>query len=124
MKNIVTMLLSGMTLVQLSKSLMEKLHFGKWLQNMNDGTSSFRTFEWLVNVSVMECVDACKSTKACKFINFEVRPHKCALIRTQQESDISYNENVGIKPGNIFGNKSEWNIVSSVLALILFVNTF
>lgn len=106
-----------MTFMLLSESLdLEQIHFGKRVQNSKDEDMEVYTFEWMTSVSIRDCMGACKSTKACEYINFEVRSHKCALIRA---NDSKYVVKVSDKPGFIFGNKSEWSAVSASLFYII-----
>lgn len=102
----------GVVFLQFSECFdKEQVHFRHWFQNSIQGTR-FYTFEWMVKVSVKDCVDTCKSTQACEYINYAVRSHKCALVRSQTDSDDNSVADVEIKPGYIFGNKSEWMMVS------------
>ncbi|KAL4223845.1 hypothetical protein ACF0H5_017310 [Mactra antiquata] len=79
---------------------------------MNNGGIEYVTFDWKTGVGKPECIEACKSTKACCYINFEVKSGLCALVRPRSE----YVGTLGIemvterKPGYIFGDKSEWNV--------------
>lgn len=106
-------LLYTIILRQLSKTLgTDKIRFGTWLRILTTEDNRLYPFDWLVKVSVKECVLACKSTKACQYMNYEVRAHKCALIRTDNITE-NIEEHVVSKPGYIFGNKSEWSLVSN-----------
>lgn len=101
-------------LIQSTDSLdKEKVHFGKWLNvTSTENEAGFYMFDWLVQDSVQKCVDECKSTKACQYINYEVRAHICVLIRRNVEQNNNDDPVVEIKPGHMFGNKSEWANVS------------
>lgn len=109
MKLQVTLLFCGLVLIQLGELLKrEKIHYGERIHNSN---SSFYTFEWLTMVSIKDCIEACKSRKTCQYINYDVRPHLCALIRPQEGHKGNICPNTEIKPGYVYGNKSEWSMV-------------
>ncbi|KAL4229575.1 hypothetical protein ACF0H5_012614 [Mactra antiquata] len=94
----------------------EPIHFGHWVKSSNnDNNVDYYTFEWKIKVSKKDCVNACKSTEVCEYINFEVRSHLCALvtIKDDRKGRLPVIEK---KPGYIYMNKSEW-IVDKVQPL-------
>ncbi|KAL4239464.1 hypothetical protein ACF0H5_000279 [Mactra antiquata] len=62
-----------------------------------------------MKVSKKDCVHACKAVEACEYINLDVRSHLCALVKVKngREGRLPV---IGIKPGYIYMNKSEWNM--------------
>ncbi|KAL4219935.1 hypothetical protein ACF0H5_020347 [Mactra antiquata] len=79
-------------------------HLNQWIKISKDRDDGIYVFDWRLKVSIKQCVEACKATKACQFVNFEGRSHLCALIR----SDKEFTPVIEKKPGYILGIKSEW----------------
>ncbi|KAL4229955.1 hypothetical protein ACF0H5_010346 [Mactra antiquata] len=101
---------------------LEKIYHAKFLQNSIEGNSSVYTFETLLKVSVQQCVNACKTTKACEYINYERRHTKCDLLRTKDDTDTkTVKLEAETKPGCVFGNKSEWIEVSVLVVHVSIV---
>ncbi|KAL4219026.1 hypothetical protein ACF0H5_021609 [Mactra antiquata] len=92
----------------------EPIHFGYWVSSSNEDSGvDFYTFMWKIKVSKKDCVEACKATDACEYINFEVRSHLCALVKAKDNRN-GRQPLIEMKPGYIYMDKSEWNVVSEI----------
>ncbi|KAL4236594.1 hypothetical protein ACF0H5_004979 [Mactra antiquata] len=90
---------------------METIHFNKFLPNSIIGRTPYYTFDTLLKVDVQRCIKACQRTEVCKYINYETRYLRCSLLRRNENIDdgeTSSSVVLETKPGQIFGNKSEW----------------
>jgi hypothetical protein len=86
----------------------KEYHFARRIRAVNGDMFGV---EFLKNQDIKDCIESCKMSKACKYVNFEIRTMLCFLISVKAEYTLNVENYVEVKPGFYFGDKNEWPMV-------------
>lgn len=93
----------------------DKIHFSTILDIGPHNEFTFFISEAILLVGLKDCVENCKATKGCKYINYDRPATVCYFIGVQGGDDPTVTNSLVQRKGHIFGDKSEWNLVRNCL---------
>lgn len=86
----------------------EKIHFARYLRTELFQLRSHK----VVGESVSSCIDKCKASNECRYINYHVASHLCHLIDGSIGEDVIIEDILEEARGYVFGDKANWITVS------------
>lgn len=93
----------------------DKIYFSSFLEIGTHNEFTFFISEAILKVGLNDCIEKCKATKGCKYINYDRAATVCYFIGVQRGNDPTVTNSVVQRNGYVFGDKSDWNLVRNWL---------
>ncbi|XP_060596148.1 C-type mannose receptor 2-like [Ruditapes philippinarum] len=90
----------------------EKTFMAKWIQTDLEYPWNIYAVKIILGKGLDRCVENCKNTKECDYINFERIVNTCFLIgvNTSDGGTFDIAERIQTRKGYVFGNKQDWTL--------------
>ena len=83
----------------------EKISFSKQYSD-----SDVHTLHEFTGVSVQKCIEHCKTSVSCVYVDYRTRYHLCILLRIN--GSVTVHGNVHTSRGFVASDKTDWDMVS------------